>query len=402
MKSARRLLRIVDAELNAQPKGRFDALDGLRAIGVLLVLCHHCVVAVGLEGAPGLVPRFMDAGWIGVDIFFVLSGFLIGRILLEQLARGGVDYGRFYLRRALRIFPPYYVVLTLSVFVFARLDGYQGLYGGAAWPELVRRSAANYLYLSNYAFGRAVPNAFSWGWSLCVEEHFYLLLPAFLSLLFYFARGRARFAALGAAALLPLAARAAEFARAPGALMIDGPYYESHAHADGLLLGVLIAYAFVFERSALRRAAARAGGALWIAGAACLIAGYVWGGLKQTGFFAFALQLLAYAVGAGLLVVNGLVLDNAATRLLSHPAWRPIARISYGIYLVHPFAIFWVYLRWPGLVSLAARSSAGLIAYAAASLAAAFAAALILFFAVERPMLALGAPRPRGARGAAA
>jgi peptidoglycan/LPS O-acetylase OafA/YrhL len=384
---------IARAELLDQPGGRFDALDGLRALGVLLVLFYHCALSVGLASAPprGLVERFMAGGWIGVDLFFVLSGFLIGRILLEQLERGGVRFGAFYLRRGFRIFPAYYAMLTLSVLVFARLPAYSALFGGAAWPDLARRSAANYLYISNYAFGREIPNAFSWGWSLCVEEHFYLLLPACLALLDRFAPARARGPVLAAAALLPLAARAVSYARDPARLVVDGPYYQSHAHADGLLLGVLIAYAYVHARPALSRAAARLGNSVWLAGLACLAATYAWGGLWSPGFFPFVFQLFALAVGGGLLIVNGLVLKNAATRLLASPLWRPVARVSYGMYLVHPLAIFSVFACWPALGAAASVSTPHLLAYAAASFALTFASALVLLFSVERPLLALGA-----------
>jgi peptidoglycan/LPS O-acetylase OafA/YrhL len=388
-----RLARRARAELVDQPRGRFDALDGLRAAGVLLVLLHHCAVTVGrASGGPqDLVAGFMAGGWIGVDLFFVLSGFLIGRILLDQLKDGGVRFREFYARRVFRIFPAYYVVLTASVLAFARLPAFRGLYGGAAWADLARRSAANYLYVSNYAFGREIPNAFSWGWSLCVEEHFYLLLPAFLVLLFRGLRGRARAAALAAAALLPLAARAAGYVRDPGRLVVEGAYYQSHMHADGLLLGVLIAYAYVFELPALRRAAARAGDGVWLAGLAAVAAVYAWGGLWQAGFFPYVVQLFVLAVGGGLLIVNGLVADNAATRALAHPWWRPVARLSYGMYLVHPFAIFWVYSLCPALGAGARTDVLCLLAYAALSFAVAFAAAFVLFFAVERPMLELGA-----------
>jgi peptidoglycan/LPS O-acetylase OafA/YrhL len=387
-----RLGRTVRAEFLGQPRGRFDALDGLRAAGVLLVLFYHCALTVGLASSPsGLVPCFMAGGWIGVDLFFVLSGFLIGRILLERLARGSIRFRAFYLRRAFRIFPAYYVVLTLSLLVFSRLELFRALSGGAAWPDLARRSVANYLYFSNYAYGREIPNVFSWGWSLCVEEHFYLLLPAFLAVLFGTVPGRRRGFILAATALLPLAFRAAAFARDPGRLVVDGPYYQSHAHADGLLLGVLIAYAFVHERSALARAVDRAGNGVWLAGLACLASAYAWGGLRRPGFFPFVLQLLALAVGGGLLVVNAVAADNAATRFLARPAWRPVARLSYGMYLVHPFVIFWVYALLPGVAGRAAGSTVFLLLYAAASFAAAFAAAFVLFFAVERPLVALGA-----------
>jgi len=86
------------------------ALDGLRGIAVLLVMVHHGVLITSPEGSRDLLYRLATFGWVGVDIFFVLSGFLITRILIDY--RDGPQYfQRFYVRRALRIFPLYYAML---------------------------------------------------------------------------------------------------------------------------------------------------------------------------------------------------------------------------------------------------------------------------------------------------
>ena len=91
--------------------------------------------------------------WSGIDIFFVLSGFLIGRILIADLSRDGVLYYRsFLLRRSFRIFPAYYLIITLSLLAIAPLDlpVFQFLYGTRDWDELFRGSWSTYLYLVNY------------------------------------------------------------------------------------------------------------------------------------------------------------------------------------------------------------------------------------------------------------
>jgi peptidoglycan/LPS O-acetylase OafA/YrhL len=153
--------------------------------------------------------------WIGVDIFFVLSGFLIGRMLFIQLQQSGIGFKAFYIRRTFRIFPAYYVMLTLSIFVFAHVDAMRPLFGGGSEPLVLDRSWQSYLYISNYTYRVGRPSAMPWGWSLCIEEHFYLLLPALLALLFRWTGERKRLAVLIALTLAPAAMRLLAYYRDP-------------------------------------------------------------------------------------------------------------------------------------------------------------------------------------------
>ena len=149
---------------------RIPSLDGLRAISIALVLIAHLA---GTRNFPvsEAVGNFWGLGEFGVRVFFVISGFLITGLLMQELAtEGHVRLGRFYLRRTLRIFPPYYMLLVAL---------------GIAWAVGAVELAPNDLvhgatYTSNYYLGR------SWSmghtWSLSVEEQFYLLWPAVLLL----------------------------------------------------------------------------------------------------------------------------------------------------------------------------------------------------------------------------
>lgn len=149
------------------------ALDGLRGIAILLVMVHMFTL---LEPHPGLVAyvyyKFNYVGWTGVQLFFVLSGFLITGILLDSRASENY-YRSFFARRALRIFPLYFAVLTVA-FVLVPMFG--------TVPPAIARDQPNQLwlwtYMENWAgilgFGsRAFPHF----WSLAVEEQFYLLWP---------------------------------------------------------------------------------------------------------------------------------------------------------------------------------------------------------------------------------
>lgn len=116
----------------------------------------------------GRVHRF---GWIGVDLFFVLSGYLIGGQLLAGVARGqGINLGRFFARRALRILPAYFVVLAIYVFL-------------PSWREYPEMFPSWKFLLSVQNIGLRGGTAFSHAWSLAVEDQFYLLLPLVLLLI---------------------------------------------------------------------------------------------------------------------------------------------------------------------------------------------------------------------------
>jgi peptidoglycan/LPS O-acetylase OafA/YrhL len=153
------------------------ALDGLRGVAILLVLWFHYYGAVQSHAIlpfDKLVIRLINVGWIGVDLFFVLSGFLITGILLD--AKGGKGYFRnFYARRALRIFPLYYGFLFLMLVLIPRVHPYRH-----DTSETMRDQAWLWLYGTNIAqtFFHRPLTGFTPMWSLAVEEHFYLVWPA--------------------------------------------------------------------------------------------------------------------------------------------------------------------------------------------------------------------------------
>ncbi len=393
-----RLWRHVHTQLVVRRGGNFAALDGLRAIAALLIVAFHCLMwmPLSLPEAHAALPRWVRSlffnGWVGVDIFFVLSGFLIGRMLFLQLVDGKIRFRAFYIRRSFRIFPAYYLVLTVSVFLFARLSLYRRLYQNAPWEALLQRSWANYLYISNYLYGGQVPNALAWGWSLCIEEHFYLLLPAFLAVLFRFTRSWGRMVALVAVAFLPLLARVVVFMRdPPHTSAFYWVYPESHTHFDGLLCGVLIAYGDVYHRAGLAHAVSRLSALVWISALACFAAVGWWGGLFNPGFFPIVLQFLVLAVGSSLLLLNGLFLGNRLTRFCAHPVWYPLARVSYGIYLIHLFPLFWVLRWWPHLGYGPWGAIASLLGFTVVVALFTVLIAAMLFLILERPLLDWGA-----------
>ncbi len=143
---------------------RIPVLDGLRGLAALFVLFAHFPL---IEHLPWIrkSANWLDSGSLGVDIFFALSGFLITRIILADKEDGAFSFTRFYIRRALRIFPIYYLtILAVGLFITWRQSGWLAL------------------YLGNFAFAfDPARHPMHHTWSLAVEEHFYLLWPFLLA-----------------------------------------------------------------------------------------------------------------------------------------------------------------------------------------------------------------------------
>lgn len=141
---------------------RNKRLDILRGIAVLWVVLYH----------GELRNTIFNGGWAGVDLFFVLSGFLIsGLLFAEYKKNGSIDFKRFFIRRALKIYPAFYFFLFVTFIAEAGLHHLRPM--GAFLSEI--------LYVQNYA-----PYIWPHTWSLAVEEHFYIALPLFLCCLLYF------------------------------------------------------------------------------------------------------------------------------------------------------------------------------------------------------------------------
>ncbi len=223
-------------------------LDGVRGLAILLVMLYHTThyaLARGpFEEALTWIPA---VGWSGVDLFFVLSGFLITGILLR--ARNGGHYFRaFYARRVLRIFPLYYAVLIFFFVVVPRIDLFETVHD--FWqPDSTRQSLWFWLYLSNVQValtGAWQHQALSITWSLAIEEHYYLLWP----LLVYWIPERRLLWVCGVAFAGAFALRAALIAQGVDVLI---PYTLTPCRIDTLATG-----------SALAVWARRPGGMEWL------------------------------------------------------------------------------------------------------------------------------------------
>lgn len=212
---------------------RNKRLDILRCIAVLLVITHH---EYGQT-------RLGRAGWVGVDLFFVLSGFLIsGLLFVEYKKCRAINWKRFFIRRGLKLYPAFYVLLAVTFLVQVRLHHLSPL--GNYLGEL--------LYVQNYG-----PYIWNHTWSLAVEEHFYIVLPIFLLLLVRLSPSSGNpFQAIprtfAFVAVICLLSRVITVAMTPpdhlhSWLAFRPVYTSTHDRIDSLFFGVLLGYLHHFR-----------------------------------------------------------------------------------------------------------------------------------------------------------
>lgn len=296
--------------------GHRPELDGLRGVSILLVLLLHLRLfeTTGVFGLPG--------GFLGVDIFFVLSGFLITSLLVQEFDRtGSISLKGFYLRRALRLGPALAVLIPLAC-LFA-------IFAGAQRHETLQGAWLTLSYVSNwfYAFGYGSPlDPLGITWSLAIEEQFYLVWPLTLALLLR--SGVRRGWILGMLVFLVALVGVHRFALASNGATVERMYYATDTRADGLLIGCIVGLllSWGLVRSAPKilasiGAALLALLVLFVPGDAAL---YYFGGFT----------VVALSVGA---IIARLMFSPSrlALALLRHPVLVWIGKVSYGLYLWH-------------------------------------------------------------------
>lgn len=308
------------------------SLDGIRGLAISLVLWWHVPVLTLYGNTPNhhLLSWLVGLGrftWSGVDLFFVLSGFLIGGILLDA-AESTTYYSTFYIRRAYRILPLYFAMLILTL----------AIYGTNGWPlaKVAAELSWFLLFLHNFRVVATGVYAFSglgMTWSLAVEEQFYLTLPLVVRLI----RKRTL------CCVLVVAVLAAPLLRIFALFVLKLPWIAAYiltpCRADTLCLGVLIALAV--RNPDLWEALTR--NRRYLYAALAVVCGLVGWMLESTlkpfttQFFGLEYSLLA--VFYALLLLCTLV-SPTLTSIFSFRPLRLMGSIAYGVYLLHGMVSF--------------------------------------------------------------
>ena len=340
------------------------ALDGLRAIAVLSVLAYH----FGADWAQG--------GFLGVDMFFVLSGYLITSLLLVEWARSGrIQFAAFWARRARRLLPALFLVL-IAVAIWARIE-----LPSNQWRAIRLDALWTFFYTANWHFIAAgqsyfssTPSPLRHTWSLAIEEQFYLVWPLVVLGALYFARGKhwllTTICGVGIVGSLVVLSSTYHEDADP-----SRPYYGTDARASQLLVGALLAILLLHWTPRARNARLIL---QWLAIPASILIIYAFVEASDRGATLYRGGFLVFAVCTAI-VVAAIVQEtrNPLKAGLSLAPMRWVGRVSYGVYLWH----------WPIAVALTPQHI-GISGWELDLLrvAATFAVAALSYYLVELPI----------------
>ncbi|PZE91105.1 acyltransferase [Curtobacterium sp. MCBD17_008] len=310
----------------ASPPGRALALDGLRTVAIVMVVLYHLHV-----------PQF-EGGWIGVTVFFVLSGYLITTLLLRERQRTGtIRLGSFWWKRLLRLYPALVALVVAGLLLWNWVGDYKGASLSAGSAAFIALTYTGNLFRS---FWDTTQGVFAHTWSLSMEEQFYLVWPPVLLLLLSLGRRR-RTLVLGLSTVVVAASAASWLSyRTPSGGSTPDVYFSPVLGVVPLATGCVLALLLDDERC--RSFASGLAGHLgtW-AGAAAVVGVQFWIGDDWTDH-AWTFGLLMPATGlAAAVLIGGLV--SVRTPVSVALSWSPVAwfgrRVSYSAYLWHPLVI---------------------------------------------------------------
>ena len=304
--------------------GHIPALDGLRGVAIILVLFHHLTIHRPTSGVDEWIASVPLFGWSGVDVFFVLSGFLITGILID--ARGGERYfTNFYARRTLRIFPLYYVVVFLALVILPMLPRLHEVIVG---PYPIPPRWPYWTYLTNFSVADRgfIHGWLDVAWSLAIEEQFYVLWAPLVFLC------PPRLLWIVCAGIIVTEPVARNIAVGRGA-DTTAVYVQTWFRLDGLAIGALLAW--LVRRDWLPTLAKWAP-TVAIAGLAGIVMVVIDGG--DSWWWQPAMQRVGYsliAITSGSLLVMALQPEGLWTRMMSAGWLRAFGKYSYCLYLIH-------------------------------------------------------------------
>jgi peptidoglycan/LPS O-acetylase OafA/YrhL len=368
-----------------QSSPRLHGLDTLRSLAILSVILYH-LYTYQFEALPEGFEAVAQFCWAGVDLFFVLSGYLISKQYLRPyLSNNRPNAWNFYRNRLFRILPPYFAVLSLYYLL-------------PIWRETPALPPFwQFLtFTQNLLVTPTSGLAFSHAWSLCVEEHFYLLLPPVVFLLMRRPSLRKASAVIAGLVLLGVGIRGSilwleinpiEKTNQPiGFTYLRHIFYPTYCRLDGLLAGVTLALVETFRPLWWSRVAKR-GHSLLISGAfligiALWLCRNHWNSASGSAAYGILIGFPILATGLALLVASALSTNGLLGRI-NVPGARLIATLAFSLYLTHKEAIHLVKLYFPVYSQMSKYHWLGLYTFLSLAISA------TLYCCIERPFLIL-------------
>lgn len=391
-------------------------IDGVRAFAIIWVIFFHIpffhlgsftTEAFALFMGPWT--QWMGRGDMGVDLFFVISGYLIGSILLDEYrSTGGLQVKRFYARRFLRLIPVYVVAMLVGAPLVHNIPKSAILMEFPPWMNF-DTIWANLLYVNNFLPING--QYMGWCWSLAIEEQFYLIFPAFILIfmrfrpklqimgLFMLASGVIRWIIIDRHGFIPPFLDTPDMQSWVDRFSIE--YQNLYTRYAGLLSGVIGAYLMVYHRDRVRAFFGRKG----LVNALSLLAVVL---IVPTAYFALASPLFAsiprwaaelyyshhrdvFSICLMFLILaaihgSGLV-GNALRSIWSARILYPIAQLSYSLYLVHEAVMLWLFPKTAAAWGPSMGNWTALWSAAALSVVLSFAFAAVLYLFVEQPCM---------------
>ncbi len=389
----------------------FAVVDGIRAIAVLWVIFFHAWLFQQLT-IPGFIDNiynypffyWVTKGDLGVDLFFVISGFLIGGIIFKEIKSSEkFNFKKFYIRRFLRLTPVYIFAIFLNLY-FLKEFGQGNLL--KYWPNL--------LYINNYVLGAPM----GWTWSLAIEEQFYIIVPFLLVFIFPKFRNKATFFILLSAISISLTwyyVYVLKQYRLPFNLTFftkdwsawfDSYYMVTHLRYIGLLLGVATAYVNVYKNYEIKKVFENKSGLVTIFSFISVI-GFIifsftpvgeWMPMKDSIFNHLNIHVgrwyeiltrplfslfIAFIILACIHGNNFII--NPINKFLSSKFFYPIAQVSYSAYLFHEMFIIWVSPRLVKYLTPDYSNTQIFFITVFVSLIVIFIGAVIMYYLIEQP-----------------
>lgn len=307
----------------ALPKGRNEQLDMLRGIAIMLVLFHHVFAAPTYYPgwAIATIAFVRSVGWMGVDLFFVLSGFLVSGLIFSEVQKSnGFKPARFLIRRGFKIYPSYYLMLSVTVLAIP------GFFLEANNKKFILYAL---VFLQNYHLDlltNCLRATLLHTWSLAVEEHFYFGLTILATILLKYKKGLSWMPAIALCLCLVVPILRIVTCIHPPACL-EFTYFATHLRIDALSFGVLLSYAHHYHKERLIKFVLDNANVLTILAVICL-APCITCGCHGAFTYTFGLTMLYIGFGILMMILIYKPWSSKFTKALAYVGFH-----SYSIYV---------------------------------------------------------------------